>query len=342
MKINDIREHGPYLAHPDRYERIEYRRCGRSGINLPLISLGLWHNFGDTDDLNKARDILRAAFDHGITHFDLANNYGPPFGAAEENFGKIYAKDFKAYRDQLIISSKAGWDMWPGPYGNLGSRKYLLSSLDQSLKRMGVDYVDIFYSHRPDPDTPMEETMGALHTAVQQGKALYAGISQYNAKQTKKAVKILKSMGTPMLIHQPRYSMMDRWVEKGLLGVLEKKGVGAIAFSPLEQGILTDKYLKGFPDDSRAVRDGRYLNKSHITDEILSKVSGLNDIAKARNQSLAQMAIAWLLKDERITTVLVGVSSKKQLLENIKATRNIKFSKKEILQIESILDNKPK
>lgn len=337
MKLNDIREHGPYLAQEKRYEQIGYRRCGRSGIDLPLISLGLWHNFGDTDDLNKARDILRTAFDNGITHFDLANNYGPPYGAAEENFGKIFKKDFKPYRDELILSTKAGWDMWPGPYGNLGSRKYLLASLDQSLKRMGVDYVDIFYSHRPDPDTPLEETMGALHSAVQQGKALYAGISQYNAKDTAKAIKILKKMGTPLLIHQPRYSMMDRWVEDGLLEVVGKKGVGVIAFSPLEQGILSDKYLKGFPADSRAVKDGRYLNKGHITDEVISKVSALNDIAHSRKQSLAQMAIAWLLKDERVTTVLVGVSSKEQLLENIKATSNIKFSKKELGQIARIL-----
>jgi len=285
MEINDIRVHGPYRADDDRYKRVSYRRCGRSGINLPMISLGLWHNFGDTDDLNKGRNILRTAFDHGICHFDLANNYGPPFGAAEENFGKIFNKDFKPYRDELIISSKAGWDMWPGPYGNLGSRKYLLSSLDQSLQRMGLDYVDIFYSHRPDPDTPIEETMGALHSAVQQGKALYAGISQYNAKQTKQAVKILQEMGTPMLIHQPRYSMMDRWVEDGLLDVLGKKGVGAIAFSPLEQGILSDKYLKGFPKDSRAVRDGRYLKKEHITDAVISKVSALNDILWPRWRS---------------------------------------------------------
>lgn len=337
MKLNDIREHGPYLAQADRYEQINYRRCGKSGLLLPMISLGLWHNFGDTDDLNKARDILRAAFDHGITHFDLANNYGPPYGAAEENFGKIFKKDFKAYRDELILSTKAGWDMWPGPYGNLGSRKYLMASLDQSLKRMGVDYVDIFYSHRRDPDTPLEETMGALHSAVTQGKALYAGISQYNAKDTAKAAKILKKMGTSLLIHQPRYSMMDRWVEDGLLDVLGDKGIGSIAFSPLEQGILTDKYLKGFPKNSRAIRDGRYLKKEDITETVIGKVSALNDIAQSRDQSLAQMAIAWLLKDERVTTVLVGVSSKDQLLENIKASKNVEFSKKEISAIEKIL-----
>ena len=339
MKTNDIRSHAAYTAAEERYSSINYRRCGKSGLLLPAISLGLWHNFGDTDDLDKGREILRAAFDHGVTHFDLANNYGPPYGAAESNFGKIFEKDFKKYRDELIISTKAGWDMWPGPYGNLGSRKYLMASLDQSLKRMGLDYVDIFYSHRPDPDTPMEETMGALHSAVQQGKALYVGISQYDDKQTKKAVKILKSMGTPLLIHQPRYSMMDRWVEDGLLDELEKKGVGAIAFSPLEQGILSDKYLKGFPKDSRAVKDGRYLKTSHLTEEVINKVSELNDIALSRDQSLAQMAVAWLLKDKRVTSVLVGVSKKEQLLENIKASENTKFSKSEIKTIKTILES---
>ena len=339
MKTNDIRSHAAYTAAEERYSSINYRRCGKSGLLLPAISLGLWHNFGDTDDLEKGREILRAAFDHGVTHFDLANNYGPPYGAAESNFGKIFEKDFKKYRDELIISTKAGWDMWPGPYGNLGSRKYLMASLDQSLKRMGLDYVDIFYSHRPDPDTPMEETMGALHSAVQQGKALYVGISQYDDKQTKKAVKILKSMGTPLLIHQPRYSMMDRWVEDGLLDELEKKGVGAIAFSPLEQGILSDKYLKGFPKDSRAVKDGRYLKTSHLTEEVINKVSALNDIALSRDQSLAQMAVAWLLKDKRVTSVLVGVSKKEQLLENIKASENTKFSKSEIKTIKTILES---
>jgi len=337
MTVNDIRAHDVYNAHKDRYDRMGYRRCGRSGLDLPLISLGLWHNFGDTDDLNKSRDILRTAFDHGITHFDLANNYGPPYGAAEANFGQIFKKDFIPYRDELIISTKAGWDMWPGPYGNLGSRKYLRASLDQSLKRMGLDYVDIFYSHRPDPDTPLEETMGALHSAVQQGKALYVGISQYSPTKTTKAAAILKDMGTPLLIHQPRYSMMDRWVEDGLLDVIDREGVGAIAFSPLEQGVLTDKYLKGFPKNSRAVRDGRYLSKNQISKEIIAKVSALNDIAKNRDQSLAQMAIAWLLKDDRITSVLVGVSSTKQLLQNIKAVQNVEFSKTEIKQIQKVL-----
>ena len=341
MNVNDIRNHGAYRASDGRYEKDIYRRCGRSGLRLPLISLGLWHNFGDTDDLNKARNILRAAFDHGITHFDLANNYGPPYGSAERNFGKIFKEDFKAYRDELIIATKAGWDMWPGPYGNFGSRKYLLASLDQSLQRLGLDYVDIFYSHRPDPDTPLEETMGALHSAVTQGKALYVGISQYSAKDTKRAAKILRKMGTPLLIHQPRYSMMDRWVEEGLLDVLEKQGAGAIAFSPLEQGILTSKYLKGFPEDSRAVKDGRYLSKDSITKDVILKVSALNEIAASRGQTLAQMAISWLMKDKRITSVLVGVSSVDQLLENIKAAENSKFSKKQLSAIEEILDNRP-
>ncbi len=341
MKINDIRSHGAYRAAEDRYEIINYRRCGRSGLKLPAVSLGLWHNFGDTDDLNVARDILRIAFDNGITHFDLANNYGPPYGSAERNFGKIFKEDFRPYRDELILSTKAGWDMWPGPYGNFGSRKYILASLDQSLTRMGVDYVDIFYSHRRDPDTPLEETMGALSTAVQQGKALYAGISQYNPADTRKAHKILRRMGVPLLIHQPRYNMMDRWVEAGLTQVLDKRGIGAIAFSPLEQGILTSKYLKGFPKDSRAVRDGRYLTKDHITEEVLLKVRSLNEIARKRNQTLAQMAIAWLLKDDRITSVLIGVSSVKQLLDNIEATENIVFTKKEVNDIEAVLMNKP-
>ena len=339
MKVNDIRSHSPYQASENRYEQIEYRRCGRSGLLLPLISVGLWHNFGDTDDLNVARDILRTAFDNGITHFDLANNYGPPYGAAERNFGDIFRKDFRPYRDQLILSSKAGWDMWPGPYGNLGSRKYLMASIDQSLQRMGVDYVDIFYSHRRDPDTPLEETMGALDSIVRQGKALYVGISQYNAEDTERAYKILRKMGTPLLIHQPRYSMMDRWVEDGLLDVLGKRGIGSIAFSPLEQGILTSKYLKGIPRNSRVARDGRYLKKESITEELRLKVQALNEIAIEREQSLAQMAIAWLLKDERVTTVLVGVSSVKQLLENIKATANTTFTKKELQKIEKVLNS---
>lgn len=341
MKINDKYDPGLYRANENRYDRMQYRRCGRSGIQLPMISIGLWHNFGHTDDLENGRNILRTAFDQGITHFDLANNYGPPFGAAEENFGKLYKQDWAPYRDELILSSKAGWDMWPGPYGNLGSRKYLIASCDQSLQRMGVEYVDIFYSHRRDPDTPLEETMGALDHLVRQGKALYVGISQYNAQDTAKAYEILKAMGTPLLIHQPRYSMMDRWVETGLLTELEKKGVGAIAFSPLEQGILTDKYLKGFPKDSRAVKDARYLTKEKINAEVLSKVTRLNELAIKRDQSLAQMAVAWLLKDPRITSVLVGASSPRQLIDSIGALKNLSFSKQELKEIEGILKNKP-
>lgn len=342
MKINDQFDPGYYRAATERYDRMEYRRCGNSGILLPMISVGLWHNFGHTDDLENGRNILRTAFDHGITHFDLANNYGPPFGAAEENFGKLYKQDWASYRDQLIISTKAGWDMWPGPYGNLGSRKYLIASCDQSLKRMNVDYVDIFYSHRRDPDTPLEETMGALDQIVRSGKALYVGISQYNAPDTAKAYDILKSMGTPLLIHQPRYSMMDRWVESGLLDVLDKKGVGSIAFSPLEQGILTDKYLKGLPKNSRAIKDGRYLNKDRFTPELLAKISSLNELAKIRNQSLAQMAVAWLLKDPRITSILVGASSPSQLIDSIGALKNQTFTKAELKSIEDLLKNKPK
>ncbi|MBK6478824.1 MAG: L-glyceraldehyde 3-phosphate reductase [Saprospiraceae bacterium] len=342
MKINDKFDPGHYRANADRYDQMEYRRCGLSGILLPVISIGLWHNFGHTDDLENGRNILRTAFDHGITHFDLANNYGPPFGAAEENFGKLYKQDWKLYRDQLIISSKAGWDMWPGPYGNLGSRKYLIASCDQSLKRMKLDYVDIFYSHRRDPDTPLEETMGALDQIVRSGKALYAGISQYTATDTAKAYDILKSMGTPLLIHQPRYSMMDRWVETGLLDILGKKGIGSIAFSPLEQGILTDKYLKGIPKDSRIGRDGRYLTKDRITPTLIEKVSKLQDIAKSRDQSLAQMAVAWLLKDPRITSVLVGASSPAQLIDSIGSIKNLTFNKTELKNIETILSNKPK
>lgn len=337
MQINDAYGPGFYQAKTTRYDSMKYRRCGRSGILLPMISLGLWHNFGHTDDLEKGRNILRCAFDNGITHFDLANNYGPPYGAAEENFGRIFQRDFRPYRDELIISSKAGWDMWPGPYGNLGSRKYLIASLNQSLKRMGLEYVDIFYHHRPDPDTPLEETMGALNDIVKQGKALYVGVSQYDAERTEKAGDILKKMGTHLFIHQPRYSMFDRWVENGLLDQLGKQGTGAIAFSPLEQGILTNKYLKGFPEDSRAVKDARYLKTNQITSEKLDKVRRLNSIAENRGQSLAQMAVAWLLKDERITTVLVGVSKKQQLLDNIGALDNLDFSEEELDEIEKIL-----
>tara|TARA_R110002096_G_scaffold43467_8_gene117218 strand:- start:905 stop:1924 length:1020 start_codon:yes stop_codon:yes gene_type:complete len=337
MKINDQEPLPVYVPDPSRYDNMKYRRCGKSGLDLPAISLGLWHNFGHSDNLKVGREILRTAFDLGITHFDLANNYGPPYGAAEENFGRILKKDFLAYRDELLISSKAGWDMWPGPYGNFGSKKYLVASLDQSLKRMGLDYVDVFYHHRPDPDTPLEETMGALDLIVRQGKALYVGISQYSAADTIKAAKILKELGTPCLIHQPRYNMMDRWVEKDLLNVLDESGIGAIAFSPLEQGILTNKYLNGFPEDSRAVKDGRYLKSSNITSTVLSQVKKLNDLAEERGQSLAQMAIAWLLKSPTITSVLVGVSKASQLQDNVNSLQNLSFTEDELLKIETIL-----
>ena len=339
MHINDHQPLPMYHANQERYDSMDYRRCGKSGIMLPMISLGLWHNFGHNADFKNARNILRQAFDFGITHFDLANNYGPPYGSAEETFGRIMQKDFLPYRDELIISTKAGWDMWPGPYGNHGSRKYLIASLDQSLKRMGLDYVDVFYHHRPDPGTPLEETMGALDQIVRQGKALYAGISQYNAEDTAKAYKILKELGTPLFIHQPRYSMFDRWVEGGLLDVLGEKGIGSIAFSPLEQGILTDKYLQGIPEDSRIATDGRYLKEAQISEKVIEKVKGLNEIALNRGQSLAQMAIAWLLKDPRITTVLVGVSKPEQLAENVNAVKNLNFSSEELKKIEDILQS---
>ncbi|UBZ06485.1 L-glyceraldehyde 3-phosphate reductase [Salegentibacter mishustinae] len=329
-----------YKASEDRYEKMQYRRCGKSGIKLPLLSLGLWHNFGDKDDFENARNLLRTAFNNGITHFDLANNYGPPYGSAEKNFGKIFAEDFKQYRDELFISTKAGWDMWPGPYGNFGSRKYLIASLDQSLQRMGLDYVDIFYHHRPDPETPLEETMGALDQIVRQGKALYVGISQYSAEDTAKAAKILTDQNTPFLIHQPRYNMMDRWVENGLLNTLEREGIASVVFSPLEQGILTDKYLNGIPKDSRAATQGSYLDESQITPEVVTKVQKLNEIAESRNQSLAQMAVAWLLKDDRVTSVLVGASKVSQLEENIHTLENLEFSKTELNEIEKILQNK--
>lgn len=328
-----------YIASEDRYDIMKYRRCGKSGVLLPAISLGLWHNFGDHDDLTIAQNILRTAFDNGITHFDLANNYGPPYGSAETNFGKILKNDFSSYRDELFISTKAGWDMWPGPYGNFGSRKYLISSLDQSLVRMGLDYVDVFYHHRPDPDTPLEETMGALDQIVRQGKALYVGVSQYTARDTAKAATLLKEMGTPFLIHQPRYNMLDRWVENGLLNTLDREGVGSIVFSPLEQGILTSKYIDGIPKDSRAAKEGSYLDESQIPPNVIAKVQKLNAIAVERNQSLAQMAVAWLLKDDRVTSVLVGVSKVSQLLDNIKALEKLDFTKDELERIESILQD---
>ena len=321
----------------ERYDKMTYRRCGKSGIRLPEISLGLWHNFGSVDVFENFRKILWKAFDAGITHFDLANNYGPLPGSAEENFGIILKKDFSNLRDELIISTKAGWDMWPGPYGNFGSRKYLLASLDQSLKRMNLDYVDIFYSHRPDPDTPLEETMGALAQAVHQGKALYAGISSYPADITKKAAKILKDMHVNCLIHQPKYSMFERWVEDGLLNVLEETGIGCIAFSPLAQGLLTNKYMKGIPKDSRAYKPDGFLKIEEVTEQRISKALRLNEIAAMRNQSLAQMAIAWLLKDPRVTSVLIGVSSVGQLNDNLKALNNLSFSEEELKKIELIL-----
>ncbi|MFC1541042.1 L-glyceraldehyde 3-phosphate reductase [Candidatus Latescibacterota bacterium] len=326
-----------YVPNESRYDVIPYKRCGKSGIRLPTISLGLWHNFGGVDIFENGRKIILRAFDMGITHFDLANNYGPPPGSAEENFGKILKTDLHGYRDELIISSKAGYLMWPGPYGEWGSRKYLLSSLDQSLKRLGIDYVDIFYSHRPDPDTPLEETMGALHQSVHQGKALYAGISNYSAEQTKQAVKILKSMGTPCLIHQPKYSMLNLWVEDDLLDVLEEEGIGCIPFSPLAQGMLTDKYLKGIPENSRAAKEHGFLQRGEITDEVVAKIVKLNEIAANRSQSLAQMALVWLLKDKRITTVLIGASSVEQLEQNIASLKKPDFSTDELNRIEEVL-----
>ncbi|AEI50008.1 L-glyceraldehyde 3-phosphate reductase [Runella slithyformis] len=326
-----------YIPNPARYEHMTYRRCGKSGLKLPAISLGLWHNFGGVDVFENYRAILHAAFDAGITHFDLANNYGPPPGSAEENFGTIFKKDFAAYRDELIISSKAGHLMWPGPYGEWGSRKYLIASCDQSLKRMGLDYVDIFYSHRFDPNTPLEETMGALDSIVRQGKALYVGISGYTAENTAKAIRILKDLGTPCLIHQPKYSMLERWVEGGLLDVLEETGVGCIPFSPLAQGLLTDKYLKGIPSDSRAAKEHGFLKTSQITPETLLKIEKLNALALERGQTLAQMALAWLLKDARVTSVLIGASRVSQLQDSLKCLDNQIFSPEELSKIEDIL-----
>ena len=326
-----------YQAKQDRYEQIPYRRCGKSGIRLPAMSLGLWHNFGGVDVYENYRDMLRVAFDKGVTHFDLANNYGPPPGSAEENFGRILKQDLLPYRDELIISTKAGYHMWEGPYGEWGSKKYLVSSLDQSLKRMGLDYVDIFYSHRPDPDTPLEETMGALDLIVRQGKALYAGISNYSAEQTTEAVAILKRLGTPCLIHQPKYSMFERWVEGGLMDVLGEEGIGCIPFSPLAQGLLTNKYLKGIPADSRAAKPHGFLKESAITEGVVLKLQKLNDVAQNRNQSLAQMALAWLLKDPRVTSVLIGASRTAQLLDSLECLKNLDFSADELSKIEEIL-----
>ncbi len=326
-----------YQAKEHRYEKMKYNYSGTSGLKLPAVSLGLWHNFGGVDSYENMRSILKFAFDSGITHFDLANNYGPPPGSAEENFGRIIRKDFASHRDEMIISSKAGYYMWPGPYGDRGSRKYLISSVDQSLKRMNIEYVDIFYHHRPDPETPLEETMKALADIIQQGKALYAGISNYSARDTAAASKILESFGVKLLIHQPRYSMFDRWVEESLLDVLEKTGTGCIPFSPLAQGLLTDRYLDGIPATSRAGKSHGFLKKEHITPEKLEMVKKLNNLAQTRGQSLAQMALAWILKDSRITSVLVGASSSAQLKDNLKSLENSEFSNHELEQIEDIL-----
>jgi len=327
----------PYHPSPSRYESMTFTRCGRSGLKLPAISLGLWHNFGGVDPLENQRALLRKAFDLGITHFDLANNYGPPPGSAEENFGRLLKSDFCALRDELIISTKAGYLMWPGPYGEWGSRKNLIASLDQSLRRMGLEYVDIFYSHRPDPETPMEETMTALAQAVRQGKALYAGISSYNPEQTRTAARLLKDLGTPCLIHQPNYSMFNRWVEDGLLTVLGEEGIGCIAFCPLAQGMLTHRYLAGVPADSRAAKPHSFLKPSAITPQRLDKIRALDTLAQARGQSLAQMAITWVLRDERVTTALIGASRVEQLEENVQALSAPRLTVDELARIDAIL-----
>jgi len=321
----------------NRYQSMIYRRCGKSGLKLPAISLGLWHNFGHVNVYENSKNLIATAFSKGITHFDLANNYGPPPGSAEETFGKILKENFKSYRDEMIISTKAGYTMWDGPYGDWGSKKYLVSSLDQSLKRMKLDYVDIFYHHRPDPETPLEETMAALSLIVQQGKALYVGISNYQASDAEKAFKMLKEMGTPCLIHQPKYSMFERWVEDGLMDVLKENGVGCIPFSPLAQGLLTDKYLHGIPADSRIATSGVFLNESSLTEETLSKIAKLNEVAKSRNQKLAQMAVSWLLKDDRVTSVLIGASKAEQISDAVQALDNISFTSEELSLIEDIL-----
>lgn len=325
-----------YKAAEDRYEKIIYRRCGRSGIKLPLISLGLWHNFGDVDDFENGREIVLTAFDNGITHFDLANNYGPPYGSAERNFGKILKNDLLPYRDELIISSKAGYDMWPGPYGNFGSRKYLIASCDQSLKRMGLEYVDIFYHHRPDYDTPLEESMMALDQIVRSGKALYAGISNYPADRTAEAAKIMRELGTPLLIHQPKYSMFDRWIEWDLINTLQNEGIGAIVFSPLAQGLLTNKYLNGIPENSRAAKDWGFLKVDEVNSKI-DKVKKLNELAQQRGQSLAQMAIAWVLRHPVVTSALIGASKVEHVLELVTVQNNLEFSEEEFKRIEDIL-----
>jgi L-glyceraldehyde 3-phosphate reductase len=325
-----------YVADENRYDKMNYRRTGNSGLLLPELSLGLWHNFGDDDSFKNARKLLKTAFDNGITHFDLANNYGPAPGSAEKNFGKILKKDFGSYRDELVISTKAGYGMWPGPYGDLGSKKFLVASLDQSLQRMGLEYVDIFYHHRPDYDTPLEETMGTLDLMVRQGKALYVGLSNYQPDEAEKAFKILKDLGTPCLIHQPNYNLFNRWIEDGLLDLLGNSGIGAICFSPLAQGMLTDKYIDGLPKDSRAVKNSPFLNTSQVL-EMLPKINALNEIASNRNQTLAQMAISWILKDDRITSVLIGASKTEQILDSVKAIKNTVFSENEIIAIDAIV-----
>ena len=326
-----------YTPEQNRYASMSYRRCGKSGLKLPALSLGLWHNFGHVDALENSRKIIQVAFDNGVTHFDLANNYGPPPGSAEENFGKILKQDFRNHRDEMIISSKAGYTMWEGPYGDWGSKKYLVASLDQSLQRMGLDYVDIFYHHRPDPETPLEETMGALDLIVRQGKALYAGISNYRPEEAARAIAILKELGTPCVIHQPKYSMFERWVEGGLLDLLEQEGVGCIPFSPLAQGLLTDKYLKGIPADSRVAKEHGALNTDQLTPERLTQIQRLNELAQERGQTLAQMALAWLLKDPRITSVLIGASKPAQLLDSLKSLDSPDFNTGELTTIEDIL-----
>jgi len=325
-----------YVADENRYEKMNYRRTGNSGLLLPEISLGLWHNFGDDADFKNSRKLIRTAFDNGITHFDLANNYGPPPGSAEKNFGKILKKDFGSYRDELLVSTKAGYGMWPGPYGDLGSKKFLVASLDQSLQRLGLEYVDIFYHHRPDYETPLEETMGTLDLMVRQGKALYVGLSNYQPKEAEKAFKILKDLGTPCLIHQPNYNLFNRWIEDGLLDLLGNSGIGAICFSPLAQGMLTDKYINGLPKDSRAVKDSPFLNTDQVL-EMLPKIKALNEIANTRNQTLAQMAISWILKEDRITSVLIGASKSEQIIDSVKAIKNTVFSENEIQSIDRIL-----
>jgi L-glyceraldehyde 3-phosphate reductase len=326
-----------YIPAQTRYDSMRYNRCGRSGLKLPAISLGLWHNFGGVDVLENSRAMLWRAFDLGITHFDLANNYGPPYGSAEETFGKIFHKDFLPYRDELVISSKAGWDMWPGPYGDFGSRKYLIASLDQSLKRMGLEYVDIFYHHRPDPETPLEETMGALDHIVRSGKALYAGISMYPPELSRQAAKILRELGTPCLIHQPNFSLFDRWIEDGLLDMLSEEGIGCIVFSPLEQGMLTNRYLKGIPSDSRAGKPNTFLSQEDITESKLVKVRKLNELALKRGQSMAQLALAWVLRHPAVTSALIGASKVSQIEDAVATLNNLSFTQEELNKIDQIL-----